>query len=73
MKKPKVIIVDDEYNITDVLATSLQPDYEVFCFNSGESLLEHLKNNSCDIVLLDIGLPGISGAYSGMIYHSFRF
>ena len=61
MKKPKVIIVDDEYNITDVVATSLQPDYEVACFNSGESLLEHLKNNSCDIVLLDIGLPGISG------------
>ena len=35
--------------------------HEVFCFNQAEDLLDFLDEQTCDVILLDIMLPGMSG------------
>lgn len=40
---------------------SLVPDTQLTVFTSGYDALEHLKNTSYDIILLDVGLNDISG------------
>lgn len=59
--KERVLIVDDEYNICDSIKDSLQSDYNVKIASTGESALSCLENNSYDLVILDLRLPGISG------------
>lgn len=57
--KPKVLIVDDEAPIRDVLAASLvDENYDVSTAANGDEALAYLKNNSPNIVLLDIWMPG---------------
>ena len=59
----KVIIADDHSMIREALVTRLtQLDFEVVGqTESGEALLELLKTHTCDLVLLDISMPGMSG------------
>ena len=57
--KPKVLIVDDEAPIREVLAASLlDENYEVYNVENGDAALAFLKNNNVNIVLLDIWMPG---------------
>jgi len=54
-------IVDDEQPLAKGIATALREHYTVTVFFTGESVLEAIKDDSPDIVLLDIGLPGLNG------------
>lgn len=61
----KIIICEDEaiyVNRTQEIINGIL-NTEVICFDSGESLLEHIKddNFSADIYIIDIELPGING------------
>lgn len=57
--KSKVLIVDDEAPIRDVLAASLvDENYEVTTASNGDEALVSLKQNYVNIVLLDIWMPG---------------
>ena len=56
-----IYIVDDDPAIRDGLALSLAGKYEVSTFPSGEDVLEGLKSNPPDLMLLDIGLPKKNG------------
>ena len=56
-----IYIVDDDPAVRDGLALSLEGKYEVKTFSSGEDVLEGLKSNPPDLMLLDIGLPKKSG------------
>ena len=57
-----ILIVDDEPGIRESLTHVLQDEgYGVESVASGEACLEHLGQNPCDLVLLDIWLPGIDG------------
>lgn len=59
---PYVIsIVDDEETIRDSLELTLSEFYDIQCYADGESFLEDLDRNLPDLVLLDIGLPVMSG------------
>ncbi|WP_024615351.1 response regulator transcription factor [Clostridium sp. Ade.TY] len=62
-EKYKVLIIDDEQDIVDILCTVLKREgfNNIFIANSGIDGIELFKNIKPDIVLLDIMLPDISG------------
>ena len=58
----KVLVVDDEKLIVKGIRFSLEQDgMEVDCAYDGEEALEMAKNNTYDIILLDIMLPKMDG------------
>ena len=58
----RVLCVDDEPQLLRALATNLRArSYEVDLAVSGEQALELAGRHRPDAVLLDLGLPGISG------------
>jgi DNA-binding NtrC family response regulator len=56
-----VYIVDDEETIREGVTMALEADYQVAAFATGESALHAMKDSPPDLVLLDIGLPGMDG------------
>jgi two-component system nitrogen regulation response regulator NtrX len=57
-----ILVVDDEPDIRESLRGILEEEgYKVFLAESGEACLEQLKMRACDVVLLDIWLPGMDG------------
>jgi two-component system nitrogen regulation response regulator NtrX len=59
---PSILVVDDERDIRDSLRGVLEEEgYSVLLAESGEACLEQLRKRGCDVVLLDIWLPGIDG------------
>jgi len=62
MRAKRVLVVDDEAQMRRVLRASLMVHgYHVVEAASGEEALETLNNERCDLVLLDLNLPGIDG------------
>jgi two-component system, OmpR family, KDP operon response regulator KdpE len=58
----RILVVDDEIEIVRALQRSLVAHgYEVFTAGSGEEALEAVHRHRLDLILLDLGLPGISG------------
>ena len=58
----RVLVVDDEKVIVKGITFSLQQDdYEVDCAYDGEEALQKVRENSYDIVLLDLMLPKMDG------------
>ena len=57
-----ILVVDDERDIRDSLRGVLEEEgYNVLLAESGEACLEQLRKRACDVVLLDIWLPGMDG------------
>ncbi|MBW1955381.1 MAG: sigma-54-dependent Fis family transcriptional regulator [Deltaproteobacteria bacterium] len=56
-----IYVVDDEESILKGVSTGLKRDYRVRGFSSAEAAIEGLKRETPDLILLDIGLPGMSG------------
>lgn len=62
MNKAKIIIVEDEEDIRELLRYNLAKEgYEVIGVGTGEDGLEAAINDSPDLIVLDIMLPGIDG------------
>ncbi|MBN2417298.1 sigma-54-dependent Fis family transcriptional regulator [bacterium] len=60
--KNKILIVDDDKNISAILVNILDYEgYECEFASNGKSALAKLKKNPYDLVLLDLALPDISG------------
>ncbi len=58
----RVLVVDDESNIVDILKFNLEREgYEVLCAYDGGEALEQVKSGSPDLVLLDVMLPVMDG------------
>lgn len=58
----RILCVDDEPNMLRTLAVNLRArGYEVDTAESGERALDLARERQPDVVLLDLGLPGISG------------
>ena len=57
-----ILVVDDEHSITDMVADILgEEGYEVRVCHDGMSALLNIKRDVPKLVLLDIGLPVMSG------------
>ncbi len=54
-------IVDDEKSIRDSVLFGLKKNYDTSAFESAEDALAAMEDRPPDMVLLDIGLPGMSG------------
>ena len=55
---PNILVVDDEASIRKILLEVLNEEgYSATAVDSGESCLETLRKQPCDVVLLDIWLP----------------
>ena len=62
MDRIKVLVVDDEKLIVKGIRFSLEQDgMEVDCAYDGEEALELARNNTYDMVLLDVMLPKMTG------------
>jgi len=62
MASQKILIVEDEENIAEVLiAYAKQQNYETEHFNSGKGVVSFVKQNAVDLILLDLMLPGVDG------------
>jgi two-component system KDP operon response regulator KdpE len=58
----RVLVVDDELAIRRFLRTSLQANgYTVYEVSTGDAALVEVVNKRPDLVILDLGLPGMSG------------
>ncbi|MCK5312441.1 MAG: hybrid sensor histidine kinase/response regulator [Desulfobacteraceae bacterium] len=60
-KKSKILIVDDTESDIDLLLETLGTDYEICVAIDGESALETFTEESPDLILLDIMMPGMDG------------
>jgi len=57
-----LLVVDDEKSICDIVGQYLRmKGYVVTCAGSAEAAIEIIKQNSIDLVLSDIKMPGMSG------------
>ncbi len=62
MASKTILAVDDEENILELIRYNLEFNgYKVISANSGEKALELLEQNTVDLCLLDLMLPGIDG------------
>lgn len=58
----KVVVVDDEKPIADILEFNLKKEgYDVYCAYDGNDAVDLIYEEEPDIVLLDIMLPGRDG------------
>src|SRR5215213_5534470 len=58
---PRILIVDDEVEITEILADLLSEEYECLRAASAEEALAHLHESEFQLVISDITMPGMSG------------
>jgi two-component system OmpR family response regulator len=62
MENLKVLVVDDEPNIRDLLSASLRfQGHQVLTAANGNEAINKIVDNQPDVVLLDVMLPDISG------------
>jgi two-component system, OmpR family, response regulator MprA len=62
MSKPRVLIVEDDTEIADVLRRSLRIEgYDVKVSGDGNAALDEAGVYAPDAVVLDLGLPGLDG------------
>ncbi len=60
--RKNIYIADDEQNIRDVIKSFLESEgYRVTVFENGDQLLAAFKEKPCDLVILDVMMPGTNG------------
>lgn len=60
--KQKILIVDDDVNIADLIALYLTKEcFETMTVNDGEEALEVFETFQPNLIILDLMLPGIDG------------
>ena len=58
---PRILIVDDEVEITEILADLLSDEYDCLKAGSAEDALARLREGQFQLVISDITMPGMSG------------
>jgi two-component system nitrogen regulation response regulator NtrX len=62
MKKVRILVVDDEPGIRQSLCGVLEDEgYIAGSVESGEACLEELARETCELIFLDVWLPGLEG------------
>jgi len=59
---PRVLIVDDYYDASAIVAEFLASyEFECTCALSGPEAIERMRSEPVDLMLLDVSMPGMSG------------
>jgi two-component system alkaline phosphatase synthesis response regulator PhoP len=62
VSKGKILVVDDEVNITQILEFSIGAEgYEVISAQNGEEAIDKARREQPDLIILDIMMPIIDG------------
>ena len=61
MKKPVVLVVDDQLFVCETVAVMLKNEYEVHTFTAGKEAMNYMADRSVDLVLLDYEMPSMTG------------
>ena len=62
MKDAKILLVDDETVFANNMSKLLnRRGYQVTAVNSGDTALQALMDNSFDVMVLDLKMPGMDG------------
>lgn len=62
MKKKLIYVLEDEKNIQQLIKYNLESSgFSVKCFDTGTKFFGEIKNEICDLLLLDIMLPDTDG------------
>jgi len=62
VSKGKILVVDDEVNITQILEFSIGAEgYEVIAAQNGEEAIDKARREQPDLIILDIMMPIIDG------------
>jgi two-component system response regulator AtoC len=56
-----IYVIDDEQTIRDGVTLTLEADYRIRSFSKAEPAIDALEEDPPDLILLDVGLPGIDG------------
>jgi putative nucleotidyltransferase with HDIG domain len=59
--RSRILIVDDEQEITEILSDLLSPSYECVTCGSAEEALALMRRSDFSLVISDITMPGMSG------------
>lgn len=61
MRKPQVVVVEDDTSQISFLVSILSASYDLFVVKTGAAAIEVIELKKPDLVLLDVVLPDISG------------
>ncbi|WP_102346172.1 response regulator transcription factor [Bacillus sp. Marseille-P3661] len=61
MEKPTILIVDDEWDMRNLLKIHLQRDFKVIEAKEGKEAIAIVDQTPIDIIILDIMMPDMSG------------
>lgn len=63
IEKKAIVVVEDNVPIADLIKETLnaEPDYQAVVVNNGAQAIEVIKSVQASLILLDVGLPGLSG------------
>lgn len=65
MKKPSILLADDDRNFREALQEFLQPEFDIVgSVGDGEALLEAAKALNPDIIIADIAMPLLDGLHA---------
>lgn len=62
MTKPFVFVVEDDPILSEIITITLQDDFELENCMDGDEALKRIREIVPNIVILDLNLPGTSGA-----------
>ncbi len=60
-RKPVILAIDDVADVLTALKNMLRKDYVVYCVTNSSAALKFLADNTPDLILMDVEMPGMSG------------
>lgn len=60
--KPLALIVEDDQQLNHLFGLTLKSDFDLVQFYDGSQALAYLKQRIPSLIVLDMNLPGVSGA-----------
>jgi signal transduction histidine kinase/DNA-binding response OmpR family regulator len=61
-ERPRIVITDDEPRMLESLHILLgDRGYDIISFQNGRDALDHIAENECDLVMMDVMMPGMTG------------
>ncbi len=61
MTKPFALVIEDDLKLNEIIALTLQDDFDLETCTDGNTAMELLGNVIPQIIVLDLNIPGTSG------------
>jgi diguanylate cyclase (GGDEF)-like protein len=61
LARPRVLVVDDDPDLREMMRLVLEPGYEVLCAEDGEASLDVARTEQPDLIIMDQFMPRLDG------------